>query len=586
MNKTININLGGVFFHIDEDAYKKLKKYLDAIRKSLSDDPQGKDEIITDIETRIGEILAEKIKDVRQVVNEQDIANIIIVMGKPEEYAGDDEFFGDETHRKSTRKRKKLFRDTEDKFLGGVSSGLSHYFGIDVIWIRLAWLVLLFGGFSVILYPILWILLPQAHSTSEKLEMEGEDVNISNIERKIKEGFNEASQLLKDGIDDASEKIKRGDYQFKVKSGLQEIIDLFSKVFAAIFKVAGKFIGILLIITSVLTLLAILISGFSLGSIEFLGLTDELAKYPPFFYTSRIPSTLLAVFSFIVVAIPFVLLFKLGLKIISSNVNSFTRATNLSLLGVWLLAIMGLSFAGIEYGAHSSNKFSKSDRFTLENVNILDTLNIKMIALEEFSPRRYSEDKTVFINDTEKAYRTNIQLDIRESNTDELFLKVHKKANSISLEKAKELANEIDYKFKVVNENLLLDAYFLANMDNIHHSQYIRITLFVPKGMIIYLDKSTKYFLNDIDNYQNIYDRNMIKHFYAMDDEGLDCLDCDNKKAKKVKRAIVKQKNKETTKVEKTVKNPNKEVKTNKATTNLLRDTENINKEVNQKTEN
>ena len=82
MNKTININLGGVFFHIDEIAYQKLKGYLDAIRRSLSDDPQGRDEIITDIETRIGELLSDKIKDVRQVVNESDIEEVIEVMGR------------------------------------------------------------------------------------------------------------------------------------------------------------------------------------------------------------------------------------------------------------------------------------------------------------------------------------------------------------------------------------------------------------------------------------------------------------------------------------------------------------------------
>ena len=107
MNKTININLGGVFFHIDELAYQKLRKYLDAIRRSLSDDPKGKEEILTDIETRIGEILSEKITDVRQVVNEQDIEEIILIMGKPEDYAGDEEIFEDKSYSSKKKKNKK-----------------------------------------------------------------------------------------------------------------------------------------------------------------------------------------------------------------------------------------------------------------------------------------------------------------------------------------------------------------------------------------------------------------------------------------------------------------------------------------------
>ena len=534
MNKTININLGGVFFHIDEEAYNKLKKYLDAIRKSLSDDPQGKDEIINDIEIRIGEILSEGIKDVRQVVNNQDIDDIILIMGKPEEYAGDEEFFEDEPQYSSAKKKKskKLFRDSEDKFLGGVSSGLAHYFNIDTIWVRLIWLLLMYKGTGIVLYIILWILLPETKSTSDKLEMEGEDVNISNIQKKIKEGFNDASQVLKDGIDDVASSLKDTNYESKVRSGLQQIIDLFTKVFAAIFKVTGKFIGVQLIIISTATLFAILIGGFSLGSIEFLGLSKEFMSYPPFFYNSRIPKWLLTTFGFVAIGIPFVFFFKVGLRIISNNVSRFTKATNLSFLGVWLLAVMGLAFAGIEYGAHAANKFSKSERFTIENLTPKDTLNIKMISIEDYNPNRYYEDETTFINGTEFAYKTNVGLDIRESNSDEIYLKWMKKANGITVEKARELSNDIKYKFEVVNNTLLLNAYFLADIANLYDSQYVRITLYLPKGMTVYLDKSAKYFLNDVENYQGIYDRNMVKHYYAMDDEGLNCLDCTSDKNK------------------------------------------------------
>ncbi|MDH3323751.1 MAG: PspC domain-containing protein, partial [Flavobacteriaceae bacterium] len=224
MNKTININLGGVFFHIDEIAYQKLKNYLEAIRRSLSDDPKGRDEIITDIETRIGELLSAKVKDVRQVINENDIDEVVEVMGKPEDYMVDDEIFNDDNYQSYQRSRnKKLYRDGDDKFLGGVSSGLAHYFNVDVIWVRIAWLVAAFGfGFGFIVYPILWILLPQANTTAEKLEMEGEAVNISNIEKKIKDEITEASSRVRDGLNDVSDKVKNADYKAyrdKAKSG-------------------------------------------------------------------------------------------------------------------------------------------------------------------------------------------------------------------------------------------------------------------------------------------------------------------------------------------------------------------------------
>ncbi|WGH76923.1 PspC domain-containing protein [Tenacibaculum tangerinum] len=188
MNKTININLGGFFFHIDETAYQKLKRYLDAIARSLSDDPQGKNEIIADIEARISELLSERITDARQVVNESDIEEIIAIMGQPEDYAEAEETYNENTsYNYSRNTAKKMFRDGDDKFLGGVCSGLGHYFNIDVVWIRLTFLILTLAGFGfgIIGYIILWIILPEAKTTSEKLQMEGEAVNIDNIEKKF-----------------------------------------------------------------------------------------------------------------------------------------------------------------------------------------------------------------------------------------------------------------------------------------------------------------------------------------------------------------------------------------------------------------
>ena len=208
MNKTININLGGIFFHIDETAYQKLRRYIDSIRRSLSDDPKGRDEIIADIEQRISELLSEKVTDPRQVVSENDIDEVIAIMGQPEDYMVDEELFSEESRRAYTGERasrRRLFRDGEDKFLGGVSSGIAYYFDVDVIWIRVAWLIAAFGfGFGFLLYIILWILLPEARTTAEKLQMEGEPVTITNIEKRVRAEFEDASNRVKGAVDDVT----------------------------------------------------------------------------------------------------------------------------------------------------------------------------------------------------------------------------------------------------------------------------------------------------------------------------------------------------------------------------------------------
>ncbi len=95
MKKTVNINLAGTFFHIDEDAFGKLSRYLDAIKKSISD-PVGGDEIIRDIETRIAELFSEKLESNTQVVSIKELDAIITIMGQPEDYIMDENNFEEE----------------------------------------------------------------------------------------------------------------------------------------------------------------------------------------------------------------------------------------------------------------------------------------------------------------------------------------------------------------------------------------------------------------------------------------------------------------------------------------------------------
>jgi len=537
MNKTININLGGIFFHIDEIAYQKLKLYLDAIRRSLSDDPQGRDEILNDIEHRIGELLSERIKDARQVVNENDIDEITKIMGKPEDYLVDEEIFEDEpVYRKGRSASKKLFRDGEDKFLGGVSSGLAHYFGIDALWVRILWIILVVAGFGtgIPIYILLWILIPQAETTAEKLQMKGEPVNISNIEKKIREEFQEVSSRVKDGVNDVTSKVKNSEFKKKVgnktKSGLQEILDTLGAILITLFKVFGKLIGALLIFIAAATLIGLIIGVFSLGSFEILGFGEEFTNHPPFFYDSVLPTWVLIVFTFIAVGIPFVVLFMLGLKILSNNVKSFSTTTKLSLLGVWIISLLGLAFAGINFAAQTAydGVYNQTEELPLIAT---DTLKVKMIGDENLSTRselrrRYSYE-TVYDNDVRKLYSSRINVDVKSTDKPNAYVKIRKESSGKNRQNANSNAETIEYQFNLINNDLLLNGYFLTDFKNMVKEQQIDITVYIPINTIIYLDGSTRTFLDDVDNIQNVYDRDMPKHYYKMTENGLECLDCD-----------------------------------------------------------
>ena len=534
MNKTININLGGFFFHIDEEAYQKLRRYLASISKSLSEDPQGKNEIIADIEARISELLSEKITDARQVVNESDIEDIIVIMGQPEDYAEAEEAYSDASYSYSRNKAsgKKLFRDGDDKFLGGVASGIAHYFNIDTIWIRLLFLITTLAGvgIGILVYIILWILLPEAKTTAEKLQMEGEPVNIDNIEKKIREEFTNVSEKLKDGASEFSEKINQTfSAKTKKNNGLQDFLNAIGKIIATLFRVLGKFIGVIFVFIGAAAILSLIIGGFSVGSLEFLNIDSNFISYPEFFYDATLPRWLLSISLFILMGIPFLVLLVLGLRMLSSSVKQFSKAASITLLGIWFIALLAILFTGIEFGATHANYGKYVEKNTL-NITKKDTLVLKIqnddAIYYQHNLRRTSERRQVVIDTKQLAYSNDIRLDVKKSTSDSAYIIVQKESNGKNSMKARLNAKKIQYKYALQDNELILDAFFLSHLKNIFKEEKIDITIFIPENTPIYFDNSVKNFLNDVKNETDIYDKEMVNHHFKMMKAVLKCTDC------------------------------------------------------------
>ncbi|MDP4704520.1 MAG: PspC domain-containing protein [Polaribacter sp.] len=544
MNKTININLGGFFFHIDETAYLKLKRYLESIAKSLSDDPQGKNEIIADIEARISELLSEKIADARQVVNDQDIEDIIKIMGQPEDYADADDTFSEKSYssQSTSSSTKKLFRDGEDKFLGGVASGLAYYLDLDTIWVRLGFIAFtIFGGFGFLLYIILWILLPEARTTAEKLQMEGTPVNIDNIEKKIREEFTNVSENLKDVASKASDKIKEGASEISEKinksfsgkaqknNGLQDLINTIATIIQTIFKIIGKFIGILIIFIAAAVILSLIIGGFSIGSLEWLQVDGNYIHYPPFFYESTMPKWLLMTFGFLLIGIPFLMFFILGLRMLSSNVKKLNKAASLTILGIWLVSLLGFIFAGLDYASsHASiGEISKKNSIA---ITANDTLTVKMknddSIFYKSNLRRSSHKEEVEIAGKKMVYSNFVKVVVKKSTLDESYFLITKSSRGKNKMNAKSNAKEIKYQFNLDNNTLTLDAFYITEFKNIWKDEEIEVTIFLPKDAYIFFDNSTKNFLYNVENETEIYDKDMANHHFIITDATLKCTDC------------------------------------------------------------
>lgn len=202
MKKTININLNGISFTLDEDAYQALEEYLNSIKTHFKNKEIGT-EIIRDIEARIAELFQQYTGTGKQILSIDDVNKVKAQLGKPSDFDDTEEENIHEAGNAGSYKR--LYRDPKDRIIGGVCSGLGAYFHIDPVWVRIIFVIATISGVSPLVYLILWIIMPPARTTSERLEMRGEPVNISNIEKIIREEFNG----IRDRVDDFANKTRK-----------------------------------------------------------------------------------------------------------------------------------------------------------------------------------------------------------------------------------------------------------------------------------------------------------------------------------------------------------------------------------------
>lgn len=192
MKKTLTINLNKTVFHIDEDAYEKLNSYLKEVKRHLNQNEDDSD-IMDDIETRIAELFEEKRQHSTSVISIDEVEDIIQIMGKPSDYNEEDE--QNENPKPQQTTHKKLYRDTEDQPLSGLASGLSHYLGWDVVLVRVIFVILPFitSGTFILIYLLMWLIVPKAITVSQKMEMRGEEVNIDSLNKKNMENITDSN---------------------------------------------------------------------------------------------------------------------------------------------------------------------------------------------------------------------------------------------------------------------------------------------------------------------------------------------------------------------------------------------------------
>ncbi|MDB4175121.1 PspC domain-containing protein [Flavobacteriaceae bacterium] len=527
MKKTVNINLAGTFFHIDEDAFAKLSRYLEAVKKSISD-PVGGDEIIQDIEARIAELFSEKLEINTQVISTRELDAIIEIMGQPEDYIMDEgatqtnSASGNQTKGETTS-NKQLFRDSDNKFIAGVCSGLGHYLGLETIWVRLFWILLTFitSGFGIIAYILFWILVRAAETTSEKLKMTGEPINISNIEKKFNEGYQSVSDSIKNAeFDKYGEKIKKGSASF---------FDSLGSVILTILKVFVKFFGLIILVAGLLGLISTIIGMFVFGTF---GIYDTGAGMDLYqlFDTTNTPIWLLSIILTLVAGIPLLVLFILGLKIIAPNIKSIGTPGKITLATIWLLSLIALALLGVRQATDRAYEDTSITEIPL-NINTETPVQLSMRNNDKYSydvRRNGGLNVKPNENGDKVLYSNDIRLIVRSTNENIGKIVIEKSARGKDYREAKARAEAIDFNFDYnfdTNE-LALDGYFLTDIANKYRDQEMEIIIYLPVDTRLVADKNTRSFHRNESRYRDILDIGDEGKILLITPTGTKCLDC------------------------------------------------------------
>ncbi|WP_296147612.1 PspC domain-containing protein [uncultured Flavobacterium sp.] len=517
MNKTVNINLGGMFFHIDEDAFQKLNRYFEAVKRSLSNST-GKDEIMKDIEMRIAELLTEKSKGEKQVVGIRDVEEIITVMGQPEDYRIDDENTSEEPSLSytSSKRAKKLYRDTEKGMLGGVLAGFGHYLGVDALWLRILMVILVFTfGTGILVYLLLWILMPAAVTTTEKLEMTGEPVTISNIEKKVREEF-----------ENISDKFKSVDYDKfgkHAKTGAEKFGNNLSEIILRIFSILGKVIGAFLVVCAASTLVSLILFVITTGSISFTDFpwqnyVENYIEYPLWG---------IGLLTLGAIGIPFFFLLILGLKLLISNMKSIGNAAKYTLLAIWVISVGALIALGLKQATQIAfdAKTVQKQKFEL---NPKDTLYIKFAHNDYYAKNIEDNHEFLIAQDStgkQVIYSNNIRFHIVKTDDKTPYIQIEKEAQGKSFQEAKQRAEQIRYSFKVDGNHLIFDNYLITEVKNKYRDQEVEIFLYLPEGVVFKPDASVRNYDHTDNSFFDLwYDSD--NHIYKMETSKVNCLNC------------------------------------------------------------
>jgi phage shock protein PspC (stress-responsive transcriptional regulator) len=521
MKKTIKISLQGTVFFIDEDAYSELQQYLTDISNRFSS-KEEREEILQDIETRIAEIFTDRLAGKREVVTAADVSAMIGLLGRPEDIfdaeGGEGDASGTPPEGSGTlRGSRRLYRDPDNAVLGGVCGGLGAYFNLDPVWFRIAFILLALAyGSSILVYLVMWLIIPEARSTVQRLEMRGEPVNLNNISKNINREFTK----VKDNI----RNIPESEGYRRSRNAIQQLFHVIGEIILLFLKIIVTIIGISFVLAGLIILVVIVSTFFFHFTQFFPHLVVGTSYYMPdilalFTRPENVPYIIGSLI--LTLGIPMLALVYGGIKIIF-NIRTHNRIVGVTFFVIWLISAISLSLFIADIASNFAEKALITEMVPLE-MNASDTLYVEVAP---FAGDRIEEmislDRNGIFRDRETgALLSRPELDIVLSGGTMPELEVYRRAHAKSRSLAIRRADSIYTGLKTDRNHILLDPLFRAG--TIWYGQEVSYYLRVPAGTVICLDRELRQILDYyIPNEENLRGYNLAGKCWVMTEEGLE----------------------------------------------------------------
>ena len=603
MKKNISINISGIIFHIEEDGYENLRRYLDSITKYFSSF-EDSSEIMADIESRIAEIFLSKLNEGKQVITAEDVNALITTMGSVSDFKAAEEqpeiastyqrvsgsFEGDSgsgagsgatgaasatyvppkiLRRDQKRKilggvcsgianymnvdslwvrllfavfafawgftviiyiimwivvpgtydltepevGKKMFRDPERKILGGVSGGVATYLNIDILAVRILFIVLsIAGGLGLFIYIIMWVVLPEARTLTDRMQMQGEPVTLSNIESTIKK-----NQETEGDVREESDLTKVIMFPFRV---IGMVLQALAKVIGPLAEALRVIVGIFIVGFGLMFLITTLgFGGVTLGilsnamiNVPWQDQAHELGV-PMDAFMRAFPSWVLFA-GFVALIIPALTLVLLGISVIARRIV-FSAPVGWTLFALFFICVglLSIGIPNIIYSFKETGEFEIENRYNLPG-------KTAVLKLNEVGMDDYDKTWLKLKGHTDKDFRL-VQVFRAQGST---------KAKAI------ENAKMVDYRVVQQDSTITFDSNLIFKEDAIFRAQEVDMTLYIPYNYPFKMDRGVANFISDYVDWE---DRE-TDHTWQMTEKGLECVTCPKPTAEEIAKADLK----------------------------------------------